>query len=75
VKPSVQTSEVQADLIIENHGSLFLLRPVSSLGQTWLDENVGDSETQTWCGAVVCEPRYVESIYFGAIQAGLAVSA
>lgn len=63
------------DLIFENHFSLFLIRPASKIGQQWLDENVGDSETQTWCGAVVCEPRYVEQIYFGAVEAGLAVSA
>jgi hypothetical protein len=63
------------DLIFENCGSLFLIRPVSQTGQLWLDENVGDENTLTFGGAVVCEPRYVEAIYFGAKQAGLAVSA
>jgi hypothetical protein len=61
------------DLVFENHFSLFLIRPVSPAGQSWLDENVGDSETLTFGGAIVCEPRYVEPIYFGAVQAGLAV--
>jgi hypothetical protein len=63
------------DLIFENCGSLFLIRPVSQTGQLWLDENVGDENTLTFGGAVVCEPRYVEAIYVGAKQAGLAVSA
>jgi hypothetical protein len=61
------------DLVFENHFSLFLIRPVSPAGQTWLDENVGDSETQTWCGAVVCEPRFAPDVCRGAIEAGLTV--
>jgi len=61
------------DLIFENHGSLFLIRPVSPTGQSWLDENVGDENTLTFGGAVVCEPRYVEAIAHGAVEAGLAV--
>jgi hypothetical protein len=63
------------DLIFENHFSLFLIRPVSPTGQTWLDENVGDENTLTFGGAVVCEPRYIEQIYVGAQSDGLAVSA
>ena len=63
------------DLLFENHGSLFLIRPLSEFGQQWLDENVGDENTLTFGGAVVCEPRYVEAIYFGAKQDGLAVQA
>ena len=68
-------SSPQLDLVFENHGSLFLIRPLSESGQQWLDENVGDENTLTFGGAVVCEPRYVEPIYFGAKQEGLAVSA
>jgi hypothetical protein len=63
------------DLIFENHGSLFLIRPVSPTGQSWLDENVGDENTLTFGGAIVCEPRYVEAIFLGAQSDGLAVSA
>jgi hypothetical protein len=59
------------DLSFENHLSLFLIRPLSLAGKTWLDENVGDSETQTFGGAVVCEPRYVAAIHRRAIEAGL----
>jgi len=62
------------DLIFENHFSLFLIRPVSSIGKQWLDENVGDENTLTFGGAIVCEPRYVEAIAHGAIEAGLAVA-
>jgi hypothetical protein len=64
---------VPVDLVFENHFSLFLIRPVSPIGKQWVDENVGDENTLTFGGAVVCEPRFVESIYFGAKQAGLGV--
>src|SRR6266436_7880909 len=73
--PNKQSGNSPTDLIFENHASLFLIRPVSPAGQSWLDENVGDENTLTLGGAVVCEPRYVEAIYFGAKQAGLAVQA
>jgi hypothetical protein len=59
------------DIVFENHFSIFLIRPVSPAGQSWLDENVGDSETLTFGGAVVCESRYVEAIYRGAVADGL----
>jgi hypothetical protein len=59
------------DLYFEGHGSLFLIRPTSPAGKTWLEENVGDSETQTWGGATACEQRYVENILRGALAEGL----
>jgi hypothetical protein len=62
------------DLRFENHFSLFLIRPLSQAGQQFLDENVGGEETLTSGNAVVCEPRYVEAILRGAIEAGLAVA-
>ena len=70
-KANRNTSSV--DLIFENHFSIFLIRPVSDAGQAWLDENVGDENTQVFGNAIVCEPRYAPAIAEGAIQAGLAV--
>ena len=61
------------DLLIENHGSIFLLRPASPIGQNWLQENVIGQETQLFGNAVVCEPRYVANIVFGARGEGLVV--
>jgi hypothetical protein len=58
------------DILFENYGSLFLLRPVSAVGQTWLDENISD-DALTIGGAVACEIRYVEDIFLGAIGDGL----
>jgi hypothetical protein len=59
------------DLSVENHGSIFLLRPTSSAGQSWLQENVIGEETQLFGNAVVCEPRYFADIVFGARGEGL----
>ena len=61
------------DISVENHGSIFLLRPISSAGQAWLQENVISEETQIFGNAVVCEPRYVTDIVFSARREGLVV--
>jgi hypothetical protein len=61
------------DILIENHNSVFLLRPNTPAGQTWLQENVIGEETQLFGNAVVCEPRYVVNIVFGARGEGLVV--
>jgi hypothetical protein len=61
------------DIVVEAHGSIVLLRPVSPIGQTWLQENVIGQETQLFGNAVVCEPRYVANIVFGARGEGLVV--
>ena len=63
------------DLQVQNHGSLCILKPLTTAGQDWLDENVGDDETMTWAGGIVCEPRYVADIVEGAVCDGLQVAA
>ena len=63
------------DILIENYNSVFLLRPASPIGETWLQENVIGDETQLFGNAVACEPRYVSDIVFGARGDGLLVVA
>ena len=58
------------DLLFENYFSLFLIRPTSPAGKTWLDENIAD-DAQTLGDAVACEGRFVEAIYHGAVADGL----
>ncbi|MBZ5662384.1 MAG: hypothetical protein LAO08_18435 [Acidobacteriia bacterium] len=67
-------SERTSDITFENHGSIVLIRGLSAAGQTWLDENVGDDETQYFGGAIAAEPRYVEAIAQGAIENGLEIA-
>jgi hypothetical protein len=59
------------DIQFENHGSIVLIRGVSTHGKEWLYENVGNSETQHWGDAIACEPRYCEAVFLGAQRDGL----
>jgi hypothetical protein len=63
------------DILVEIHNSVFLLGPLSPVGRTWLEENVIGEHTQLFGDAVVCEPRYVADIVFGARGEGLLVVA
>ena len=62
--------EPSVDLYFENYGSLFLIRPASPAGKTWLDEHIGD-DAQTLGEAYACELRFVEDIFRGASADGL----
>jgi hypothetical protein len=63
----------ELDFKLENHGSLFLLRPLSSAAKQWMQEHlpVDEPETQFWGDAIVTEPRYVTPIVDGIIRDGL----
>ena len=49
------------DFLCENHGSIFLLRPISPAAFLWIHENL-PSDRITFGNAVVVEPRYVWAI-------------
>jgi hypothetical protein len=61
------------DFVLENHGSLFLLRPLNSAAKEWTQDHlpVDSPETQFWGEAIVIEPRYVAPIVDGIIGDGL----
>ena len=61
------------DLNFENHGSVILIRHLTPLGKTWLDQNV--SAELSFGGAVACEPRYAQDVADGAAADGLEVGA
>ncbi len=63
---------MMADVNIENHGSLVLIRPLTEAASDWLDENISE-DAQHFGGAVVVEPRYVEAIVEGMQNDGLEV--
>lgn len=60
------------DISFENHGSIWLARPLTAAGQEWIDESV-DPEAQWFGGALVVEPRDVADIVNGMIDNGLEV--
>jgi hypothetical protein len=66
------------DLLVENHGTLFLLWPQSQAGGQWLREHT--TKDAQWWGpgrggltraALVVEPHYVADIVEGAVADGL----
>ncbi len=66
-------SSPTVDFICENHGSIFLLRPVSPASVAWIEEHL-PSDRITFGNAIVVEPRYVWAILVGIQDDGLAVS-
>lgn len=61
-----------ADIEVENHGTIFLLRPLTTAGQEWLNEHIPE-DAQTMGNAVACEPRYAIDIVVGMQRDGLFV--
>jgi hypothetical protein len=63
-----------ADLTFEDHGTIWLLTPVSDEGHQWVADNIPE-DAQTWgkCSIVV-EHRYVGAIIDGAMGDGLSVN-
>jgi len=50
-----------SDVLVENHGSIVLIRPRTPEAETRLRTLVAD-DAKWWGGALVCEPRYVSNI-------------
>ena len=62
----------RADIVIENHGSIFIFRPVTRRARTWVNENVSD-DRQEFAGGIVVEHRYIAQLADGAAADGLVV--
>jgi hypothetical protein len=68
-----KSSTTELDFRLENHGSLFLLLPLTPAAKDWMGEHLpmDNPETQFWGDAIVIEPRYVTSIVDGILGDGL----
>lgn len=62
--------EGQVDVVVENHGTLFLFRPVSDQGKQWIEANVQD-DAQYMGDALVVEHRYARDLAAGMQAEGL----
>jgi hypothetical protein len=63
-----------ADIVVEDHGTVAMLRPMTRAGGIWLHDNVC-SEPWQWMGtALAAEPRLVPQVLNGAVEAGLKVA-
>jgi len=67
-------TEVGLDFRCENHGSIFLLCPLTQSGRSWIEENLS-SDAQWFGNGVVVEHRYIWAILEGIQNDGLAVRA
>jgi hypothetical protein len=63
----------EVDIRFVLHGSVVLIHGLTTVGQEWLDENLGSPETQYWGDAIAAEPRYCGPILYGAQVSGLEV--
>jgi hypothetical protein len=61
------------DFLCENHGSVFLLRPISPSAFSWIEEHL-PPDRLTFGNAVVIEPRYVWAILVRLQEDGLVVA-
>ena len=60
------------DFLVENHGSIFLLRPRTESARDWLEENIGHGNGyQPYWPTVVIVHRYVAAILEGIRKEGL----
>jgi hypothetical protein len=66
-------SPTQPDFVAENHGSIFLLRPLTPAAKAWVEEHIGDNGYQPYYPTVVVEHRFIADIVHGAQADGLVV--
>ena len=57
------------DFEVTNHGSIFLLQPLSREAREWIDAHTDDAPT--WGGAVVVEHRFIADIVNAMMEDGL----
>jgi len=66
------TSEAGPDFRCEDHGSIFLLYPLSQSAQSWIEEHL-PSDVQWLANAAVVEHRYVSAFLEGILNDGFSV--
>ena len=65
---------VKQDFTVENHGSVFIVRPNTPAGIDWANENIGAGNGfQPYWPAMLFEPRYVDQVISGIKADGLLV--
>lgn len=68
------SGKIQPDFVVENHGSIFLLKPLTPSATSWIEEHIGqDNGYQPFLPTVVVEHRYIADIVEGIQSDGLAV--
>jgi hypothetical protein len=68
--PTQSVSNTPPDFVVENHGTIFLLQPLTPAANSWIEENLPE-DRMTFGNAVVVEHRYIADILRGAMADGL----
>jgi hypothetical protein len=63
---------IRPDVLVTDHGSIFLVQPLNDTAEDWLESNV-QSEAQWFDGGVVVEHRYIRALIIGMSNDGLVV--
>jgi predicted thioesterase len=64
--------DLTPDFTVENHGTIYLLRPLTQAAREWVEANLPD-DRQTFGTAVAVEHRYIADIAQGILNDGLTV--
>jgi hypothetical protein len=68
--------KIQPHLVLENQGSIFLIKPVTTSAVSWVEEHIGqDNGFQPYFPTIVVEPRYISDIVEGIQNDGWVVLA
>jgi hypothetical protein len=65
-----QVPPQQPDFLVSNHGTLYLLEPLTDAAVAWVDDHL-PADHQLWGSAVVVEHRYIRDIVAGIMSDGL----
>jgi hypothetical protein len=66
--------KISSDFAVENHGSIFLLKPLTPSAISWIEEHIGqDNGYQPYFPTVLVEPRYIADVVQGIQGDGLMV--
>lgn len=64
---------MNADFIVENHGTICLLIPQTEAAKEWIAEHI-PTDSMRWNGAIVIEHRFIANVVTGIKGDGLEVS-
>jgi hypothetical protein len=64
---------IQPDFVVENHGSIFLLKPRTATARSWVQEHIGDNGFQPYFPTVAVEHRYLPDIVRGIEAEGFVI--
>jgi hypothetical protein len=70
------SGNIPPDFVVEDHGSIFLLKPLTPPATSWVEDHIGQENAyQPYLPTVVVEHRYIADIVAGIQNDGLAVQA